>query len=235
MDGTSAPALAWNTFGSSAELAAALAGRVGDALRDAVARRGTGFIAVSGGTTPALFFRTLSNEELDWQKVIVTLVDERFVDRSSPRANAGLVKANLLQNKAATARFEDLYRAAPDLDAAAGTADAALRALPWPLDVAVLGLGGDGHTASFFPGAANLAALLDPASTSVVLPTHASDGEPRLTLPLARLVEAPMVALHIEGAEKRKVLESALADGSTLPIRSALDGAANPVQLFWAP
>lgn len=235
MGETSVPALVWNVFGSPAGLATALAARVADALRNAITRRGAGFIAVSGGTTPGLFFRTLSNEQLDWNKVIVTLVDERFVDRSSPRANAGLVKANLLQNEAAAARFEDLFRAAPDLDAAAEAADAALRSLPWPLDVAVLGMGGDGHTASFFPGTANLAALLDPASTRIVLPTYASDGEPRLTLPLARLVEVPMLALHIEGAEKRKVLESALTDGSTLPIRNALDHAATPVQLFWAP
>lgn len=235
MGKTSAPAIAWNVFDSPAELASALAGRVAGTLRDAIARRGAGFIAVSGGTTPALFFRTLSNEELDWSKVTVVLVDERFVDRSSPRANAGLVRANLLQNKAAAARFEDLYRKAPDLDAAADAADAALRSLPWPLDITVLGMGGDGHTASFFPGAANLAALLDPASIRFVLPAHSSDGKPRLTLPLARLIEAPMLALHIEGAEKRKVLESALVDGSALPIRSALDRATTPVQLFWAP
>lgn len=235
MGETSAADLAWNAFASPTELASALAGRVAATLRDAVARRGTGFVAVSGGTTPALFFRTLSNEELDWSKVTVVLVDERFVDRSSPRANAGLVKANLLQNKAAAARFEDLYRAAADLDAAAAVADNDLHSMPWPLDVTVLGMGGDGHTASFFPGAANLAALLDPASTRVVLPTYSSDGEPRLTLPLARLVEAPLVALHIEGAAKRKVLESALADGSRLPIRIAIDHAATPVQLFWAP
>ncbi len=235
MGETTAPDVAWNVFGSSAELASALAGRVAATLRDAIARRGIGFIAVSGGTTPALFFRTLSNEELDWGKVTVVLVDERFVDRSSPRANAGLVKANLLQDKAAAARFDDLYRPAADLDAAANASDAALRSLPWPLDVTVLGMGGDGHTASFFPGAANLASLLDRASTRFVLPAYSSDGEPRLTLPLARLVEAPLLALHIEGAQKRKILESALADGSGLPIRSALDHAVSPVQLFWAP
>lgn len=235
MSKTSAPDIGWNVFASPAELAAALAGRVGNSLRDAITRRGVGFVAVSGGTTPPLFFRTLSNEDLDWSKVVVVLVDERFVDRSSPRANAGLVKANLLQNKAAAARFEDLYRAAPNLEAAADLADAAVRSLPWPLDVTVLGMGGDGHTASFFPGAANLAALLDTTSTRAVLPAYSSDGEPRLTLPLARLVEAPMLALHIEGAGKREVFDSALAKGSTLPIRAALDHAVTPVQLFWAP
>lgn len=235
MEKTAAPTVTWNVFGSSAELAAALAGSVATTLRGAIAARGTGFIAVSGGTTPALFFRTLARQDLDWGKVIVTLVDERFVERSSPRSNAALVAANLLQDKAAAARFIDLYRPAADLETAAARADGDLRALPWPLDIAVLGMGTDGHTASFFPGAENLAALLDPASKAIVLPTHSDTGEPRLTLTLARLIEAPVVALHIEGAEKRKVLEDALAEGRELPIRDAIDHAGNPVQVFWAP
>lgn len=227
--------MVWNIFGSPAEVAAALAAHVASKLRGALKRRGTGFIAVSGGTTPGLFFRTLSNEDLDWGRIVVTLADERFVERSSPRANAGLVRANLLQNKAAAARFADLYRPASDVGAAAAVADDELRALPWPLDVAVLGMGADGHTASFFPGAVNLAALLDPASKDIVLPAQASDGEPRLTLSLARLARAQVVALHIEGADKRKVLESALADRGELPVRSVLECANTPVQVFWAP
>ena len=91
---------AWNLFGSPEELAEALARKVADALRQAIERRGLGFLAVSGGTTPARFFRSLSTREIDWEKITVVLVDERFVDRGSPRANAGLVRANLLQNRA---------------------------------------------------------------------------------------------------------------------------------------
>jgi len=236
MDKATAPAVTWNIFGSSAELAAALSGSVANTLRGAIDKRGVGFIAVSGGTTPALFFRALSNEDLDWSKVVVTLADERFVERSSPRANAGLVKANLLQNKAAAARFVDLYQPAPDVETAVAMADRQLPVLPWPLDITMLGMGSDGHTASFFPDAANLAALLDPGSKDIVLPVHAANaGEPRLTLTLARLAEAPFVALHIEGGEKRKVLESTLGDGPKLPVRSVLEHASNPVQVFWAP
>ncbi|HWK66152.1 MAG TPA: 6-phosphogluconolactonase [Rhizobiaceae bacterium] len=227
---------AWNLFGSSAELADALSTAVARALRSAIQQRGTAFIAVSGGTTPGLFFRTLSGRKLDWGKVIVVLVDERFVERGSPRANAGLVQANLLQNGASAARFVDLYQPAPTVDEAASASAKLFRELPWPLDVAVLGMGTDGHTASFFPDASNLTALLDPASTEMVLPVHAaSAGEPRLTLPLARLVDAGLLVLHIEGAEKRKVLEETLATGSDLPVRSVLDRSRTQVQVFWAP
>lgn len=227
---------AWNLFGSPAELAESLSQTVARALQSAIERRGKAFIAVSGGTTPGLFFHILSSRELDWDKVVVVLVDERFVGRDSPRANAGLVEAKLLQNNASAARFVDLYQPAPTVEDAASAAAELLRKLPWPLDVAVLGMGTDGHTASFFPGASNLSALLDPASTEMVLPVHAvGAGEPRLTLPLARLADAGLLVLHIEGAEKRRVLEETLAKGRDLPVRSVLERARTQVQVFWAP
>ena len=86
----------WNAFSTREDLAGALAKRVADVLRKAVATRGTGFLAVSGGSTPAKFFAALSRQELDWSKVTVTLIDERLVPDTSPRSNAALVRANLL-------------------------------------------------------------------------------------------------------------------------------------------
>lgn len=227
---------AWSLFGSPTELANALSQTVAHALQGAIEQRGKAFIAVSGGTTPGLFFRTLSDEDLDWEKVVVVLVDERFVERNSPRANAGLVKANLLQNRASAAHFVDLYQPAGTVEDAATASAEVLRELPWPLDVAVLGMGTDGHTASFFPDASNLGALLDPASKEMVLPVHAAGAdEPRLTLPLARLADAGLSVLHIEGAEKRKVLEEALAKGRDLPVCSMVEKSRTQVQVFWAP
>lgn len=231
-----APQIAWNTFASSADLAVALSGMVAERLRSAIDRRGKALIAVSGGTTPALFFRTLANEDLDWSKVTVTLVDERFVSMSSPRSNAALVAENLLQNRAAAARFAGLYRAAGAVEEAARQADEELQTLHWPLDVAVLGMGLDGHTASFFPDAVELPALLDPVTSKTVMAVNApSAGEPRLTLPLATLVNAGAIALHIEGSAKRGALEAALQPGNRMPVRSVLDNARTPVQVFWAP
>lgn len=227
---------AWNLLESPAVLAETLAATVARALARAIDRRGVGFIAVSGGTTPRLFFQALSKQDIDWGKVIVTLVDERFVDRGSPRANAGLVRTNLLQDKALSARFVDLYQPGTDVEKAATAASETLASLPWPLDVAVLGMGTDGHTASFFPDAANLSVLLDLATRQIVLPVIAeSAGEPRLTLPLARLVDAGLLLLHIEGAEKRQLLERGLAEALPLPICTVIDRARTQVQVFWAP
>ncbi len=222
-------------FPSRDALAQALADAVAARLAAAVEARGAAFIALSGGTTPARFLAALARRDLDWGKVTVTLVDERFVPPSSPRSNAALVATNLMTGKAAAARFLPLYQEAGSVEEAAALAGDALRPLPWPLDVAVLGMGADGHTASFFPDALNLAALLDPASPRDLLPVHAPGaGEPRLTLTLARIVEARFLALHIEGADKQATLARALG-GAALPIAAVIEAARRPVDIYWAP
>lgn len=226
----------WNEFGTRDELAAGLAAKVADTLKASIISRGTAFLAVSGGTTPGRFFAALSKQVLDWSKVTVTLVDERFVPESSPRSNAALAKASLLQNEAAGARFAPLFHEAASVEEGADLADIKLRSLPWPLDAAILGMGGDGHTASFFPDAQGLEALLDPASSRLVMPVHSeSAGETRLTLTLPALIGAGLVVVHIEGAEKRNVIEAALAAEKPLPIRTVLDQAPRAAEIYWAP
>lgn len=226
----------WNEFETRDDLAAGLAARVANTLKTAIAERDAAFLAVSGGTTPGRFFAALSREKLDWSKVTVTLVDERFVPESSPRSNAALAKSSLLQNEAAAARFAPLFHEASSVEQGADLADAGLRTLPWPLDAAILGMGADGHTASFFPDAKDLDTLLDPASARLVMPVHAETaGETRLTLTLPALVHAGLLVVHIEGAEKRSVIEAALAADKALPIRTVIERAPRAAEIYWAP
>lgn len=229
--------LARHDFPSPDALAEALAARVAKELAAAVTARGKASLAVSGGKTPVRFFRALAKQQLDWANVAVTLVDERLVPDTDERSNARLVAQNLLRDAAAGARFVPLYSAAETPDLAARNAQNALAvsAVPLPLDVAVLGMGGDGHTASFFPDAENLGALFANKGGANVLPVIAkSAGEPRLTLSAQLLGSARFIAVHIEGQEKRTVLEEALS-GGTKPIATMIAMASTPVEVFRAP
>ena len=99
------------TFNNKQLLADALSEAIATDLRAALAARGVASIAVSGGSTPKLLFRTLSARgDVSWDKVTVTLVDERWVDETSERSNARLVRADLLQGRASAATFVPLYQ-----------------------------------------------------------------------------------------------------------------------------
>ena len=223
------------TFKDKQQLAEALAEAVAANLKAGVKARGVASLAVSGGSTPARFFQVLSQRsDVPWEKVAVTLVDERWVDESSDRSNARLVKANLLQNRAAIANFVPLYQggAAPD-PVRAGRAQAGV---PQPLDAAILGMGNDGHTASFFPGGDNLDEALT-AEGPVVAINAPGAGEPRVTLSRKRLLETRSLYLHIEGEGKVEVLEKALGDGPVedMPVRAILRQTDKPLNIYWCP
>ncbi len=231
------PDIDLHRFPDPALLAAALAQAVAADLAAALAARGCASLAVSGGNTPKAFMQALAQQPLDWGRVTVTLVDERWVPESSDRSNAALVRSHLLQGPASEARFLPLHRdtAEPETslaEVARSLADAL------PLDVAVLGMGEDGHTASFFPGGDLLEQALDPDGTSAVLPMRAPGaGEPRITLTLPVLLAARRLYLHIEGAGKREVLEQALAavNGTgLLPIARVLASRGGKVATYWA-
>lgn len=225
------------TFPDPATLAVAQAQAVADNLRAALDARTGASLAVSGGNTPKAFMRALSAQPLDWSRVAVTLVDERWVAEDNARSNAALLRDNLLQGPAAAARFLPLYREVATPEDALDELERDLATLPSPFDAVVLGMGNDGHTASFFPGGDRLADALDPDSTRRVLPMRAPGaGEPRITLTLPPLLAARHLYLHIEGAQKQAVLAQALSGtgvGAGYPIRTVLRHAHSPVATYW--
>lgn len=228
-----------HSFTDCRALAVALAERVAECLRTAIAERGHALLAVSGGSTPAHFFDCISRVALDWSKVQVTLVDERWVGESDDRSNARLVRARLLQHAAASASLVPLYSDAPTPEAAQSEVARRIRALPLPFDAVILGMGLDGHTASFFPGGDRLKEALDPQADAVVLPMRAPGaGEPRITLSLATLLRTRALFVHIEGDAKRRVFADAqlgLGNGRSYPIRAVLDQIEAPVAMYWCP
>lgn len=228
-----------HSFTDCHALALAFAERIAERLRDAIAERGHALLAVSGGSTPKHFFEKLSRQALDWSKVQVTLVDERWVPESNERSNAAMVKAMLLQHEASHAQFVPLYTDAPTPEAGLATVRARMASLELPFDAVILGMGNDGHTASFFPGGDRLPEALDVHNATRVLPMRAAGaGEPRITFTLSALLDTRALYLHIEGEAKRQLLADArlaLGEAANFPVRSVLTQQRVPVAVYWCP
>ncbi|MEZ5922831.1 MAG: 6-phosphogluconolactonase [Hyphomicrobiaceae bacterium] len=217
-----------------AQLAARIAGR----LAQWIDKNGSAWLAVSGGRTPIGLFEALSAMDLDWGKVTITLVDERWVDENSPRSNAALVRTHLLKGRARAACFVPLFTPGMPIETGRDLAEVRLADLPSVLAVAILGMGDDGHTASWFPGGEQLSEALDPTQDRVVAIVRAAAAdEPRLTLTRPALMRAGWIALHIEGEAKRIVLDFALGDGPVeeMPVRAVLRSGETPLEIHWAP
>ncbi|MEO0983780.1 MAG: 6-phosphogluconolactonase [Pseudomonadota bacterium] len=223
---------------AAAETARLLAGALASALLE---RPRVSFMA-SGGSSPGAAYEMLSAEPLDWDRVTVGLVDERWVDPEDAASNEALVRRTLLKNDAATATFLPMKTDAASPADAAAVVDARYAGAPRPFDAVLLGMGLDGHTASWFPGARGLEAMLDPAGSNIVAAIDAA-GSPiardhplRLTLTLPALKDARRSVLLIYGAEKRSVLEAAM-DGraADLPVRRLIEYSTGGLSVVWAP
>ncbi len=224
----------WHTFDSREQLDADLAQQLASCLSQDIQARGQASLAVSGGSTPKGLFQQLSRCELDWSKVDVFLVDERWVAPDSPDSNERLVRENLMQNQAVSARLSSFKTS--DVDAQEGIAElsARLEAIAQPFSAVVLGMGGDGHTASWFPQAVNLKELLDPDGTSKIAATHpVTAPHQRITLTFPAVMASQNIVIHIVGDEKKAVLEDAVA--THRPIAAILEQTITPVTIWWAP
>lgn len=215
----------FRTYPSRDALMQGLASVLAADLAQALAARGRASLSVPGGTTPGPVFDLLARANLDWAHVAVFLNDERWVGEDNPRSNTRLLRERLLQGNAAAARLVPLYAkaAAPESQLASLSAGVVAEL---PIDVLLLGMGADMHTASLFPGADLLAqALADDAPVLMALRAMAA-GEPRITLTAPVLRGARNIHILITGAEKRVALDRAMTlEPMQAPVRVVLDHA----------
>jgi 6-phosphogluconolactonase len=199
---------------------------VADRLAEGLAARGRASLVATGGRSPGPVYDRLSQVDLDWAHVAVTLSDERHVDVESPNANARLLRERLFRGPAAKAQFLPLT----------DYAEPALRKL-MPFDAVMLGMGEDGHIASLIPGSPVMALGLDPDGEALTAESPHGFGSPpvaRITLTLAALLRSRAIFLLIAGEAKRQVIAQAQA-GADVPVRALLSQDRVPVRVLWAP
>ncbi|MEO0751522.1 MAG: 6-phosphogluconolactonase [Pseudomonadota bacterium] len=222
--------MTFNDYPDTDMLALGLAGRLASGLRQALDQKDSVLFVVPGGTTPGPVFDTLSAVDLDWSRVRVLLSDERWVPQDHPRSNTALVRTRLLTGNAAQAQMVPLY-----LDGA--TPHAALDRLTLaiapelPIDICLLGMGSDMHTASLFPGAPGLEAALGADAPVLSVQVPKGEPEPRVTLSAAVLRDANALHVVITGADKKAAIERAQGLAPEVaPVAALLDRA----EVHWA-
>lgn len=226
------------TFPDAAAWADACAGRLTQTLSAAVSDTGKAIFAGSGGSTPSPIYGRMAAADLDWSKVVVTLIDERYVPETSPDSNAALMRRTLMTGPAVAARFLPLFHPSVTVDRSASIAGQALAAEGDRLDAVLLGMGEDGHICSMFPESPTLKTLLTPTLKPAVygVPPGRDGMAPsleRLSLNLPWLMTARRVVLALTGARKREVFErEAAGDPATQPI-AALIAANVPLEVVW--
>lgn len=223
-----------NSFANDEVLSDALYERIVSELNDSIHEKGRAYLAVSGGNTPKKMFKKLSYADLPWEKVTVTLVDERWVEPNHEKSNENLVKKHLLQNKAQSAHFIPLKNVSITAKEGEKTTQNRLKAIDG-FSVVILGMGDDAHTASFFPNAKELDTAFHTkeyccATTATVEPFA------RMTLSRSFLLNTKTLILHIEGEKKKEVFDRACAsdDMYEKPIISMMQQEKPILEVYYA-
>ncbi len=228
------------TFTDADAQAQAAAHEIALRLKAAIEQKGEASLVVSGGGSPQLTYKKLAQMDLQWDKITVVLADERWVETSSDKSNAYMIRSILLTDYAVKAKFIGLFTdKAESPDKARAEIEQRLQALSWPLDCAILGMGMDAHTLSLFPYATGLAEALQvkpeplcAAITPKVLPENAP--YPRMSMTMAALTQCGYLLYLLQGDGKKDVYEAlSTRDVLDAPVKAVLMQDKTPVEVYW--
>ena len=212
-----------------------LSHRIGQLLTQSITENGCASIAVSGGRTPISLFEELSKLNLDWSKVDLTLVDERWVDAKHEDSNELLVRKHLIKNKATQINFFPIKNSAKIAKEGQVLYEQVLQQVKLPFDVIVLGMGDDGHTASLFPCCKELSQAMDPNNQQKCIVTKPKNAPyVRISLTFSTISKAKNLILHLRGSSKLHTFELAmtLKDAKKMPIYAFTE---QPLEIYWSP
>lgn len=193
------------------ELSLAVAQRIAEAARRAIAARGVFHLALAGGETPRRCYEKLRSLSIDWAHVQLYIGDERCLPKGDAQRNDTMIRATLLEY--ISIPQANMHFISPELGACdAAAAYAALLERVKPLDMVLLGMGEDGHTASLFPG--NPATAQD----EIVVPVFGAPKPPseRVSLGMRTLNGAREKLFLVAGAGKSEAL-GRIVRGALLP------------------
>lgn len=223
-------------FNSREAASTALADHIAETLKSAISNSGRASLVISGGTSPLATFRALRQKSLPWSNVTVVPSDERLVTVDHEDSNEGMIRRELLQDEAATAALMSLAGDDGSDDERLATLNTQLSMLHTPLDLVMLGMGDDGHTASLFPSSPDIGEAINCDDYCVVQhPPHLDVG--RMSLTPACLLDASEIVLLFFGYHKRSVYERACHGRAIeeFPVRFVLNQHRVPVTVYWAP
>lgn len=221
-------------FATREAAAVAAAARTAGLINAKVARDDGAMLMVSGGTSPGEYFGLLSGYALPWQQVRVALSDERWVSRDHEDSNERLVRKTLLIDEAASAGFVSIYQDDMSVDEACDRLQSEMPVSGFAC--ATVGMGADGHFASLFPDADNLADGLRPDNDRFYIPVRTSASpHPRVSATLGAILRSDEILILCFGEEKLAVYDAAKAGDAVYPISALLAQRHTPVCLYWAP
>ena len=223
-------------FETREEASIAAAERIRNALAHRLENQKAATLVVSGGTTPARCFQELAHLEIEWDRVNVLASDDRWVPADHEDSNEKLIRSRLLINGASIAGLLPFFKADTSIEVRCEELDREIRFMPFPFACSLLGMGADGHFASLFPDADNLAEGLDLESQKLCLPVPSEASPyPRVSLTLAALSRSDEIVLLFFGEEKRRIFEKARAGNARYPVTRLLRQKRAPVHVYWAP
>ena len=203
----------YHSFSSREVMIKTAVKQIADTVNAAVKTKGTASLMLSGGSSPRPVYEALSGMNLPWDKVTIGLVDDRWIERGEAGSNETFLDETLLKGPAKSARFIGLKTGDKDPTIGVKTSEAQISAIPQPFDVCVMGMGLDGHTASWFPNSKGLKEALDPDNSKSVIAIDArgcpvaGEHPDRITLTLSAVMASKQIILMIPGAGKAEVFK----------------------------